>query len=192
MRAGQAGGPAADHRDAPARRRRTREGIALLLHQVIDGVALEHADIDRLVLRGVAHALVLAQDLGRADARAHPAKDIGFEDLLRRTLRVAGVDHADEVRNVDRGWARLDAGRIMAEIAAAAFDQRLLAIERRLDVLEIRGDFVRPQTSGGDVRRCRLRHQPLPWVSATNSIRSRSATRPLNRHWLNPWECAEI
>src|SRR6185312_14453262 len=85
-----------------------REGIAPFLHQVIDGVPLEHADMDWLVLRGVADALVLAQDLGRADPRAHAAEDVGFENLLRRTLRVAGVDHADEVGNVDRGGTGLD------------------------------------------------------------------------------------
>src|SRR5688572_14845109 len=150
MRARQAGGPAANHSDALAGWSGPHERIAPLLHQVVDGEALEHADIDRLVLRGVPHTLVFAQDLGRTDPRAHAAEDVGLENRLRRTLRVAGVDHADEVRDVDRGRTRLYARRIVAEIAAAALDQRFLAIERRLDVFEIGGDLVRPQTSGCD------------------------------------------
>jgi hypothetical protein len=91
-----------------------------LRHQRVGGVALQPADLDRLALGRLAHAGLLAQRLGRADAGAHAAEDVLVEDRLGRRLGRAGRDLADEERDVDRGRAGGDAGRIVAEIAAVA------------------------------------------------------------------------
>ena len=114
------------------------KGCDALVEEMIGGIALQRADIDRLVLAGHAHAGALAQDLGRADPRAGAAEDVLLEDGDRRALHIAGGDLADEAGNVDAGGAGLDAGRVVAEVAAARIDQRLARLERRLDIAEIR------------------------------------------------------
>ena len=44
--------------------------------------------------------------------------------------------------NVDRGRAGLLAGRVVAEVAALGLDQRLVPVERRMQVGEIGFQFV--------------------------------------------------
>ena len=122
-----AGPPPTTATRLPRRRRARWNGCIAALEQLIGGIALQRADLDRLVLRAVAHAGLLAQRLGRADPRAHAAQDVLLEDGHRRALEVAGGDLADEARDVDAGRAGLDAGRVVAEVAAARFDQRALA-----------------------------------------------------------------
>ena len=95
-------------------------------NSVVGGVALQTADLDRLALGGLADAGLLAQRLGRADAGAHAADDVGVEDRLGRADGVAGDDLADEQRDVDRGRAGLHAGRVVAEQAALGGDPRLV------------------------------------------------------------------
>jgi hypothetical protein len=68
---------------------------------VVGRMALQQADLDRLVLVRVAHAGLLAQHLGRADARAHAAEHVRLEDRARRAARVVLADPADERRDVD-------------------------------------------------------------------------------------------
>ena len=125
MGAGEPGRPAADHRHALARRRRRAKGCDARCEQMIGGIALQRADIHRLVLAGLRTQALLAQHLGRADPRAGAAEDVLLEDGDRRALHVAGRDLADEAGDVDAGRAGLDAGRVVAEVAAAGIDQRL-------------------------------------------------------------------
>ena len=74
VRAGQAGWPGADHGHAFARGRGAGEqGLAGVGHQVVGGIALQEANLHWLVLLGVAHAGLLAQHFGGADAGAHAA-----------------------------------------------------------------------------------------------------------------------
>ena len=92
VRAGQAGRPGADDGDPAARRRALPVGRLAGRHHGIGGVALQEPDRDRLALRGVAHAGLLAEGLGRAHPGAHAAEDVGVEDRLGRrpgTLPVA-------------------------------------------------------------------------------------------------------
>src|SRR5919201_5213161 len=99
---------------------------------MIDGVALQRPDIDRLVFREVAHASALAQYFRRADPRAGAAKDILLQDRMSGTLDVAGRYLADEPRNVDAGRASFDAGGVIAEVAAARIKKRALDVHRYL------------------------------------------------------------
>ena len=126
VRAGQPGRSGADHRDAPAALRGAREQRrARVGEQRIGRMALQRADLDRLVLVRVAHAGLFAQHLGRADAGAHAAERIGLEDRARRAAVVALRDALDEGRHVDPGRARRGARRVEAVVAALGLDQRL-------------------------------------------------------------------
>ena len=126
VRAGQAGRAGADDRDALAAARRARERLLAGRHLRIDRMALKQADAHRLAFGGLAHAGLLAQRLGRADARAHAAHDVGPQDRFGRAERIVGGDLADEQGNVDRGRAGLLARRVETEIAAVGFDVRLV------------------------------------------------------------------
>jgi len=69
--AGQAGGSGADHGDLAAGARAAREQRRTRLGKVrVGGVALQTTDLDRLAFVVIAHAGLLAQHLGRADAAA--------------------------------------------------------------------------------------------------------------------------
>ena len=129
-----------------------RNGLLAALHQIIGGVALQLADLDRLVLGEVADAGLLAERLDRADAGADAAHDVGLEDGLAGAAGIVGLDLADEERDVDVRRAGLHAGRVEAEIAAVGLDERLVARQRRMQVGEIAGVFVRRQPPGGNVR----------------------------------------
>src|SRR5262249_47382624 len=117
----------------------------------VRGVALQGADVDRLALLGRTHAGLLAQDLGRADARAGAAHDVLLQDGDRRAPDIVGRDLADEARDVDAGGARLQAGCVVAEVAAAGVDQRPLAVERRLHVVEVAPVRLGRQAFGRDI-----------------------------------------
>ena len=117
----------------------------------VGGVALQLADPDRLALGDLAHADLLAQRLGRADAGAHAAEDVLRENRARGTGGIVGEDLANEERDVDAGGTGGDAGRVVAEIAAVGLDERLMTLERRMQVAEIGAVFFRLQTTGGNV-----------------------------------------
>ena len=146
--AGEARGPGAHDGDALAGRGGAREGLLAAVQQPVGGVALRAGRCwTGLPSCAVAHAGTLAQDLGRADAGAAAAQDVGLEDGERRTLDVVGLDAADEARDVDAGRAGLDAGRVVAEVAAAGVDQRPLAVERRVQLVEVAPVLLRPEAS---------------------------------------------
>ena len=50
-----------------------------------------------------------AEDFGRADARAHAAKRVRFEDVHGGAAQVAGADALDEAGDIDTGGAGRDA-----------------------------------------------------------------------------------
>ena len=147
--------------------------------QRIGGVALQAADLDRLALGDLADADLLAQGLGRADPGAHAAHDVGIEDGLGGAERVAGGDLADEQRDVDRGRAGLDAGRVVAEQAALGGDARLARAQARVEVGEV---ALRRRRPAGGPRRCpelgsRADLQPLLGTASAlrQSIKARLA-----------------
>ena len=152
MGAGETCGARTDHSDPPAGGRCPRERLQSPIEEPVGGVALEHADPHRLALLRLTHAGPLAQDLGGADPGTGPAHDVGPQDRRGRTLDVVGLDAADEARDVDARRASLEAGRIVAEIAAAGLDQCMPAIERRVQVgVEIAGVFSGTESPGADV-----------------------------------------
>src|SRR5690606_38567467 len=109
------------------------------------------------------------EDLGRADPRAGAAEDVLLEDVLCRAAHVVRGDLADEARDVDAGGAGLDAGRVVAEVAAAGLDQSRLAVERRMHVGEGRRVGGVRQTPGTDVRL--VSHRDLPDRPAAAALR---------------------
>src|SRR3546814_17562833 len=74
-----------------------------------------------------------------------------LQDVLRRAADVVGRDLADEARDIDAGRAGLDAGRVVAGVAAAGLDQRGLAVERRVNVAAGLGVGGVRQTPGTEV-----------------------------------------
>ena len=149
--AGESRRPRADDRRPLAGRRRAGEGRAAGLDHRVGGVALQEPDSDRLAFGGLAHAGLLAQGLGRADAGAHAAQNVGVEDRLGRARPIVGGDLADEHRNVDRGRAGLLARGVEAEIAALRLDPGLVQAQRRVEVAEIRVDGLAVEPPGSDV-----------------------------------------
>src|SRR6185437_8858350 len=136
MRAGQSRRSAADHGDFLAARPGARERMVRFGEDRIGGVALEPADLDRIAFLRGTHTGALAQNLGRADAGAGAAEDIGLEDAHARALDIIGRDLLDEAGNVDAGGTGLDAGRVVTEVTAIGLDQRLLPRQHRMKIAE--------------------------------------------------------
>ena len=86
------------------------------------------------------HAVALAENLDRANARARPAEDVLGEDRRRGAGRVVVGDLRDEAGHVDAGGAADEAGsgcvRPAALEAAVGLDQSLGPGERRAELLE--------------------------------------------------------
>lgn len=121
-------------------------------------IALQGADLHRLILGMIPDAGILAQDFDRADAGAHPAHDVGLEDRLGSTDRVIHRNRADEARHVDAGGAGLDAGRVITIETAAAFDERALPVQRWLHIIEIGRNFCGGEATRTDIWRGMLAH----------------------------------
>ncbi|MNH31236.1 hypothetical protein D3C79_915770 [compost metagenome] len=116
--AGQPCRAGADHGNALAGAGGALERVLLELG-VVHRVALQQADQHwRALLVIVAHAGLLAEDLGGAHPRATAAEDIGRENLLRRALDVLLMNVADERGDVDFAGAGIDAGGVVAIQAA--------------------------------------------------------------------------
>ncbi len=122
-----------------------------LFHCRIRRIALQQADLHGLSFGDLADADFLAQRLGGANPSAHAAEDVLVENGLGGRRRMPCLDLPDEHRDIDRGRARLHAGRVVAEIAAVRLDQRLVIVERRMDVGEIRRIFRLRQTFARDI-----------------------------------------
>ena len=150
MRCRKARRPRPDDRNLFAGRLGALIELLSLLHRHIGGVALQTADLHRLAFRRLAHAGLLAQRLGRADAGAHAAEDILVEDGLGGAERIAGGDLADEQRNVDRRRTGVHARRVVTEIAAIGLDQRLVMVQRRMQVGKVLGILLGGQPAAGD------------------------------------------
>ncbi len=150
--AGEARRAGADDSDRFVGRRGRCVELAALLDGDVGRVALQPADLDRPLLRGVAHAGFLAERLGRTDAGAHAAENVLVEDGLGRTDRIAGLDLADEQRNVDRGGTGRHARRVMAEVAAIRGHQRLMLVETRMQIGEILHIFGSVKPPGLEAR----------------------------------------
>ena len=97
----------------------------------------------------VAHADVLAQDLGRADARAGAAERCSGSRMSRAApRRLSSAMLRMKLGDVDAGRAGLHARRVVAVEAALRLDQRLRARQRRRDVVERRGVLRRVEAAG--------------------------------------------
>src|SRR5208282_6837265 len=140
VRAGQTSRTRPDDRDALAGRRAALVGRLSAFDHRVGRVTLQEPDADGLAFGGLAHAGLFAQRLGRADARAHAAHDVGVENGLGPSLAVPARDLADEKRNVDRSRTGLLAGGVEAEIAALRLDLGLMRGERGMEIGEIRLD----------------------------------------------------
>ena len=179
--AGQSRRTGADDRDALAGRRGAAERRLAGRHLRVDRVALQQADSHRLALGRLAHAGFLAQGLGRADARAHAAHDVGVENRFGGAERVAGGDLANEERNVDRGRTGALAGRVVAEVAAVGLDLRLMGGERRMQVGEIVAELGAVEAARLDVG------DPPRFGNNSHSGPPRAKPRAVLRQFLTNW-----
>ena len=57
------------------------------------------------------------------------------------------------------GRAGVDAGRVVAEVAAVGLDERLVALERRMQIAEVGAVVFRLQTTGGNIGNPVARHR---------------------------------
>jgi hypothetical protein len=151
VRAGEAGRAGADHRDTLAGGFAALEWGGLVVHQPVGRAALQRADPHRPLLLRRAHAGGLAQDLGGTNTGATAAENVLLQDLHRRATQVAGGDAANEAGNVDSGRTGFQARRVVAEVAAAGLDHRLVGGQRRVRVGEVGGDLGGREPPGGDI-----------------------------------------
>src|SRR5262249_50968273 len=87
----------------------------------IDSIALQLADLDRLLAFIVEDTRAFAEDRSRADSRTALTENIGRENCFGRAAQVSGDDLANEQRHVDARGARFDAWRVVTEQAARSF-----------------------------------------------------------------------
>src|SRR3546814_8071391 len=66
---------------------------------MIHRMPLQRADRDRCRLTSIEHTGLLAQDFGRAGARAGAAEAVGRQDGARRAVEIVGADLMDETRS---------------------------------------------------------------------------------------------
>ena len=88
----------------------------LIGHCGVSGVALQQADFDWFAFGGFAHAGLLAQGFGRANAGTHTTQNVLIKNGFGGGLGMARLDFADEQRDVDRGGTSLHARGIITEI----------------------------------------------------------------------------
>jgi hypothetical protein len=131
-------------------------------HEEIGRMALQGADGHRLALLRLAHADLLAEDLRGADAGTAAAEDVAFEDRDRRTAQIAGADLADEAGDVDAGRAGVDAGRVVAVVAAVGLDPRLVGRQRGRHLAKPGRDLVRRQPAARSLIAQPCRHSARP------------------------------
>ena len=114
-------------------------------------MALQRANLDRLVFLRGANAGSLTQFFGGTNASATAAKNVRFQNGLRGSEEIAGGDLANERRHVDAGRAGLNAWRIVAEVTAAGLDHRLRGRQRRMRIGKIGGELRCVQPAGGNI-----------------------------------------
>ncbi len=154
MGAGQSGRASAHHSDFFARAGRPGEQRrAGLLQVAVGGKTLQRADLDRFVLGGVAHTGLLAQNLGRADPRAHAAQGVGLQNGVGRAAHIAIRDTLDEAGHIDAGGAGGLAGGVEAVVAAVGLVFGLKHREWRVRVAKIAYVLRGRQAAGLDTRR---------------------------------------
>ena len=104
--------------DAPAVRVGRRAQLHAVCVRPLGRVALERADLDRRPSLVDQNAILLAEHLDRADARAGPAEDVLGEDDPRGSRGIVRGDSRDEARDVDVRRAADDARRRRLHAAA--------------------------------------------------------------------------
>ena len=138
VRAGQSGWACPHHGYLFARACGTgKQRRTGLLQVAVGGKTLQRADLYGLVLGGVAHTGLLAQNLGRANPRAHAAQGVGFEDGVRCAAHIAVGDTLDEAGYVDGRGAGSLAGGVETEVAAVGLVFGLKHREWRVRVAKI-------------------------------------------------------
>jgi hypothetical protein len=91
-------------------------------------VSLQRAYRHRLTILVIAHTGAFAQHFGGTYSGANSTHDVLLKNVARGPGHVAGADLANEAGNVYARGAGLHTGRVVAEIAAIAFDERLVRL----------------------------------------------------------------
>ena len=178
--AGEAGRPAADHGDALAGRRRAREGLRARLRT--DGrwrsAAARRSSPacppEWLRTQACSHSTSVGQTRAQAPPMMFSPRIVIAAPLM---LPVAILRM--KLGDVDAGRAGLDAGRVVAEEAAAGLDQRLLAVERRL-----RRRRNWPRTRPATAVRPRRPVHCCPWLPSLSLPAARAAGYGAPRRFL--------
>lgn len=124
------------------------------VHQRIGGIALQLTYLDRLALRDLPHAGLLAKRFGGAHSSAHSSKYVLGKNRFRRRFRSPRCDLADEQRDVDFSRACIYAGRVMAKIALIGGDHRLMVVQSRMQIGKVVG-VLPPRETIWDNARCK-------------------------------------
>ena len=101
--------------------------LNVAVEHVIDGVALQPADLNRLLALFVHHAGAFAKHFGGAHAPAAFAQNIRGKNHARGAAQIAGRNFLDERGNVDMRGAGNRARRVEAVKAPRGFDGGLPA-----------------------------------------------------------------
>ena len=150
--AGQSRRAGADHGDLFAACGRAREQLRpRAFHQRIDRMALQAANGHGPALLRLTHAHRLAQVLGRADARAHAAQRVGFENGAGGAPQVGVGNAPDERGHLNARGAGGDARGVKAVQAALSFEQGLRWRQARRGIGEAPGVIGRFQAAGANV-----------------------------------------
>ena len=167
-------------RDPFARRCCAFKRVHPLGLQMVRGIALKLADLDRLALSHFTHTGLFTQLFGRTNAGTHAAHDILAQDRFGGSIRCARGDLPDEERNIDIRRAGRDARRVVTEVASVRRDKRFVHIQWRVQIGKLRGIGVGVQPSGSHPRfKDFLRHFFIPAVTIY------SETLPRNDFFIN-------
>ena len=154
--------------------------MCALCLQMVGGIALKLADLDRLALGHFAHTGLFTKLFGRTNAGAHAAHDILAQDRFGGGIRCARGDLPDEERNIDIRRAGRDARRVVTEVASVRRDKRFMHIQWRVQIGKLRGIGVGVQPSGSHPRfKDFLRHFFIPAVTIY------AETLPRNDFFIN-------
>ncbi len=107
------------------------------VENVVNGVALQAPDLDRLLAFFNHHASAFAQHLRRTNTPAAVPQNIRGKNHARRAAQVAGGYFLDESRHVDVRGTRKRTRCVKAIQAASRFHSGLALTQRRFNLREI-------------------------------------------------------
>ncbi len=100
-------------------------------------MTLQKTDLDRFFFVRIAHASLFTKNLRRTNPGAHAAHNVLAQDCVCGTAEIVAANFLDETGNINSGWTRNCAGRVVTKVAAVRLDQCLGVREWRVQVTEV-------------------------------------------------------